>query len=235
EEDALAGSANPVSTLAVSRDARPSGVNDRDSKTPNSPVLPATRPLSRLSFPEILHPRPPFADRTSVISSGGLSTTSTESFGFTANDSDGGTGYRYRVRIAHEPNPNHNDEVRLNRGDVVSVWSVFEDAWCEGFNHTTGETGVFPLSCLRNSRKRNKTARASSSVGAKSHMSNRSSVTSVASWNMATMLRSQKRSQSLAYRPRKEGEAPAVGMEIVGIGEEEEESSDDERFTSFRP
>ncbi|KAI9202159.1 uncharacterized protein BJ171DRAFT_476833 [Polychytrium aggregatum] len=74
--------------------------------------------------------------------------SSVSSFGH--QDSENGVIY-YRVRIAH--NAQRPDELTLVPGESVSVWKVFEDAWCHGYSIDSEKTGFFPLSCIRNSPK----------------------------------------------------------------------------------
>ncbi|KAJ3038247.1 hypothetical protein HDV00_000844 [Rhizophlyctis rosea] len=192
----------------------------------NGAASPSPTPSSPLSTSQA---RNPILDRASVASSLVGSTTSTDSFGFTAADSDGGTGYRYRVRTPHDPQ--RSDEIRLSRSDVVSIWTVYEDAWCEGFNHTTRETGIFPLSCLRQSSKR----KPNSSINGRPPSTSSKSVRSTASSGVgvATMLRSQRRTQSLAYvRGGGRGEGGGGGgggggIEVAGAFGEDEESEEE--------
>lgn len=44
--------------------------------------------------------------------------------------------------------PYKRDEIKLKADHVVCLRQVFEDQWALGSNVTTGETGVFPLTCL---------------------------------------------------------------------------------------
>ncbi|KAJ3091785.1 hypothetical protein HK102_013430 [Quaeritorhiza haematococci] len=45
--------------------------------------------------------------------------------------------------------PNLPDELRLNEGDVVQLFSIFKDGWAQGRNETTGQEGTMPISLLR--------------------------------------------------------------------------------------
>jgi hypothetical protein len=56
---------------------------------------------------------------------------------FGIEDSD--DGYRYKVLSSHIPAPNRKDELGVEKGDLVGVYCVFEDAWAFGWNVTSGE------------------------------------------------------------------------------------------------
>ena len=33
--------------------------------------------------------------------------------------------------------------------DVVVIWNVYEDGWCEGYCRKRKKSGMFPLNCIR--------------------------------------------------------------------------------------
>ncbi|KAJ3206163.1 hypothetical protein HDU67_008353, partial [Dinochytrium kinnereticum] len=64
---------------------------------------------------------------------------------FGTRDSQG--GFVYRVLSMFRPGL--PDEIELERGDLVSVYSIFEDSWAYGLNVTSGKMGMFPLNAVR--------------------------------------------------------------------------------------
>ncbi|KAI9340478.1 hypothetical protein BDR26DRAFT_1007423 [Obelidium mucronatum] len=47
--------------------------------------------------------------------------------------------------------PQRFDELELIPGDVVIVYQIFEDGWCDGKIEGTEDTGAFPFACLKGS------------------------------------------------------------------------------------
>ncbi|KAJ3118845.1 hypothetical protein HDU96_007587 [Phlyctochytrium bullatum] len=149
-------------------------------------------------------------------------TPSRSSFG--TRDSQGGYVYRVLSTFLGKNAPGAvGDEVELATGDLVAVYTIFEDSWAHGLNVTTGQHGMFPLNAIRrqpgglNHRGKNRGNSTVLPSSASAHSggnfsfayppSRRGSITSsigttpsVAA-KLGTILRTQPRSVSLGYVP----------------------------------
>ncbi|KAI8846957.1 hypothetical protein BC829DRAFT_397524 [Chytridium lagenaria] len=164
--------------------------------------------------------------RSSILSS-------QSSFG--TRDSQG--GFVYKVLSGFRPTL--PDEMELGRGELISVYAIFEDSWAYGLNVTTGKTGVFPLNSIRRRPNRSNTTlkqqhnadTSSNSITGKRGNANRppsissSSVAYPASITsnretlpMATLLRSQPRSVSLGFKPPSTKERKSVYSMMASAG-----------------
>ncbi|KAJ1652840.1 Protein BZZ1 [Dispira simplex] len=53
------------------------------------------------------------------------------------------------AQVTRKYRPQRDDEVRLDRGDLVCLWDRRYPTWWAGVNLTTGEMGFFPTTCVR--------------------------------------------------------------------------------------
>ncbi|KAJ3108315.1 hypothetical protein HDU97_001440 [Phlyctochytrium planicorne] len=143
---------------------------------------------------------------------------------FGTRDSQG--GYVYRVLGGYKPR--RPDEIAVSRGDLLSVYTIFEDSWAYGLNVTTGKTGVFPLNSVRRPHRRSRNnghihsgafsfqeSHSASSIRSGSIRSTGTSFlypTSDAGsiHSAATIMRAQPRSISLGFVPPKNGDAGSI-------------------------
>ncbi|KAI9144997.1 hypothetical protein BKA69DRAFT_651356 [Paraphysoderma sedebokerense] len=73
-----------------------------------------------------------------------MSIPGAEPYSFSMSDKEG-----FKASVRKPYLKSQEDEVTLNVNDEVTVESTFEDGWCLGMNITTGESGYFPLICLK--------------------------------------------------------------------------------------
>ncbi|KAJ3214487.1 hypothetical protein HDU67_001619 [Dinochytrium kinnereticum] len=63
--------------------------------------------------------------------------------------SESGNDYEFRYEVVVPWIPQRFDELPLAPGEMVVVYKVYEDGWCDGKLVSNNEEGVFPMACLR--------------------------------------------------------------------------------------
>ncbi|KAJ3093596.1 hypothetical protein HDU96_002156 [Phlyctochytrium bullatum] len=124
------------------------------TKKTKQPPPPLTLAHSNVSAPPPVPPSAPITsadanDKQPHTDGAALDSASSSMSSLSTDQSDDGDGYEFRYEVTVPWIPQRFDELALAPGEMVVVYKVYEDGWCDGRVLSTGEEGVFPMACLR--------------------------------------------------------------------------------------
>ncbi|KAJ3024902.1 UNVERIFIED_CONTAM: hypothetical protein HDU68_007662 [Siphonaria sp. JEL0065] len=148
----------PVPTRSNTATPNSDSLGRRGTNTPNNNSLGRPLPGSKLTGAAATIPAvPPISNSLNRTPSNKVATPKIEDeSSYYQSEPVDPTAPGSRLRLKHPHTPAMDDELRLNKGDIVEMVEVFEDGWCHarvvmsGLRGVTrrGDEGMLPVGCL---------------------------------------------------------------------------------------